>query len=114
MTRTLLLTFGLVIALAFLLAVGAQLHPLWAWLIAINGVTLAMYGYDKAIAASDRTRIPERVLLGLALAGGSGAAIVGMLLFRHKTSKASFLGQFVVVLVIQALIIVGALIVGAR
>lgn len=114
MTRTLLLTFGLVIALAFLLAVGAQLHPLWAWLIAINGVTLAMYGYDKAIAASARTRIPERVLLGLALAGGSVAAIAGMLLFRHKTSKASFLGQFVVVLVIQTLIIVGALVVGAR
>ena len=105
-TRTLLLVFGLVIVLAFLLALGGPLHPLWAWLIAVNAVTLGMYGYDKVIAGTARMRIPERVLLGLALAGGTPAAIAGMLLFRHKTSKSSFLGLFVVVLLIQAVVVV--------
>jgi len=113
-TRTLLLTFGLVIVLAFLLALGGPLHPLWAWLNAVNAVTLGMYGYDKFIAGSARTRIPERVLLGLALAGGTPAALIGMLLFRHKMAKTSFLGQFVVVLLIQAVIVVVVLVVSGR
>ncbi len=116
-TRTLILVFGLVIVLASLLALGGPNHPLWplwAWLIAINAVTLGMYGYDKVIAGTARTRIPERVLLGLALAGGTPAAIVGMLLFRHKTSKASFQGQFVVVLLVQAVVVGVVLVLSGR
>jgi uncharacterized membrane protein YsdA (DUF1294 family) len=70
-------------------------------LIALNFVTFSAYGYDKAVAGSDRTRIPERVLLGLAFAGGSIAAITGMWLFRHKTASKAFRLKFVAVVVLQ-------------
>jgi len=87
--------YGLIfLAAAAVVAVAlwhfASLDPLPAWLIAITAATLAAYGYDKAIAGSGRTRVPERVLLGLAAVGGTFGAVVGMWLFRHKTRKGLF------------------------
>ena len=94
------------IALALLLALGLALDGLLSWLIAINIVTLLAYGYDKAIAGSEHTRAPERVLLALALVGGSVGAWVGMTLFHHKTAKASFQRKFWVVVVVQVILVV--------
>ena len=45
--------------------------PLLAWLLAVNVDTLLAYGCDKGIAGGNRTRVPEAVLLGLALSGTS-------------------------------------------
>lgn len=97
------LILGAVAGLAFVLAIGGRLPPMLAWLLAINGGTLAVFGYDKIVAGSARTRVPERVLLALACVGGSPAAILAMLAFRHKTSKTTFVKQFVGVVVLQAL-----------
>ncbi len=47
-------------------------------------------------------RVPERALLLLALAGGSPAALLGMRLFHHKTSKESFKVKFWFVILVQA------------
>ena len=65
--------------------------PPWlaVWL-ALNAVTILVYGYDKAIAGGTRRRVPERTLLTLALLGGSPGALLAMGLFRHKTAKATF------------------------
>ena len=63
---------------------------LLAYLAAVNLVTLALYGYDKLIAGSRWPRVPESLLHGLALLGGSPAALAGQRLFRHKTVKAGF------------------------
>lgn len=104
-----LLILAFVVAASALLALGGPLPPAWAWLIAANIVTLAIVGYDKAVAGGARTRVPERALLALSFIGGSPAAILGMLVFRHKTSKASFLKQFVGVLALQALAMLVAL-----
>jgi uncharacterized membrane protein YsdA (DUF1294 family) len=46
------------------------------------------------------------VLLILALAGGSPAAILGMRLFHHKTSKTSFQHKFWLVLLVQAFLVI--------
>src|SRR5258708_31110140 len=60
-------------------------HFLAAWLTAVNLTTFAYYGYDKARARSRNSRIPEFVLHGLVLLGGTLGAYLGMVLFRHKT-----------------------------
>jgi len=88
--------FALVALLAVLLITYLQLllFPAWdvvfAWLIAINIVTFVAFGYDKAVAPKDTTRVPEAILLALTLLGGSVGAVIARPLFRHKTQKVSF------------------------
>lgn len=60
------------------------------YLSALSIVTVGLYGYDKSIAGTGATRIPEIVLLGLAIAGGACASIIAQQLFRHKTRKPAF------------------------
>lgn len=83
---------GLVLAVgvAVVLYATGWVSPLWAWLLSITGVTFAMYGYDKGIADTRQIRVPEGVLLGLGLIGGTVGGVAGMLLFRHKTRKGRF------------------------
>jgi uncharacterized membrane protein YsdA (DUF1294 family) len=57
--------------------------------------------YDKSQARRGGRRIRERTLLLLALLGGSPGLVLGMVLARHKTKKASFLGRLFVVLMLQ-------------
>lgn len=61
-----------------------------SYLMAINVVTLMAFAFDKAIAAREYTRIPERTLFALVLLGGTPAALIAMFLFRHKISKQVF------------------------
>lgn len=94
------------ILIAVLIGVAEVLRRLglgWfgAWLGAIGVVTWVAYAWDKRQATLDRRRVPEAVLLGLALVGGSPAAAMAMLVLRHKTRKRSFLMGFAGVLVAQ-------------
>lgn len=59
-------------------------YVLW-YLMAVNLVTLAVYGIDKARARRDKWRVQEKTLFLLPLLGGSVGAQLGMWLFRHKT-----------------------------
>ena len=93
------LTLALVLTLLLLL--GGVRPVLIAWLAGVSLAALAFYGYDKWAAQRGRFRIPEDVLLGLALVGGTLGALAGMLLFRHKTRKGSFMGAFAAILVVQ-------------
>jgi len=45
----------------------------------------------------------------MALTGGSPGLLTAMLLFRHKTSKTSFIVKFVLILAIQAALIIAFL-----
>ena len=103
--RYALITFGLSLVGAVLIALNG-VDPVLAWLLAISLVTFLTYGYDKLIAGSGRTRVPERVLLALAFAGGTLGALVGMWLFRHKTAKASFRLKFWLVVAAQIAVLV--------
>lgn len=56
----------------------------------INLITFCIYGLDKVKAKRNKYRIPEKVLLLLALFGGSPGALSGMYVFRHKTKHLKF------------------------
>ncbi len=90
-----LLVFGLFPELGWDLGWG------WAWLGAINLVTVAAFGIDKRRAVGGGRRISEKTLLTLAFVGGSPGAAVAMPLFRHKTRKGSFRLAFAIVVVAQ-------------
>ena len=59
-------------------------YLLW-YLAAVNLVTFTVYGVDKAKARRGAWRVPEKTLFLLPLLGGSVGALLGMLVFRHKT-----------------------------
>jgi uncharacterized membrane protein YsdA (DUF1294 family) len=103
------LAFGL---LTFLLAaIGAAvlavlgLDVVLSWLLAITLVTFLAYGYDKLVAGSRRTRVPESVLLALTFAGGTVGALLGRWLFHHKTAKGSFRLKFWLVVALQVVLL---------
>lgn len=61
------------------------------YLIAVNVMAFAAYGIDKRRARLRRWRIPESVLLLLAIVGGPLGAVVGMKAFHHKTQHRKFM-----------------------
>jgi uncharacterized membrane protein YsdA (DUF1294 family) len=84
-------------------------HCLGAWLLSVNVVAFGYYGYDKGQARQSGRRVPEVVLHGLSVAGGSLGAYAGMRLFRHKTIKGSFRLVFWFVVVMQLALLVAIL-----
>ena len=59
-------------------------------LTGINAISFCAFGWDKALAQRNQSRIPERTLLALALFGGALGALLGQQVFRHKTQKQPF------------------------
>ena len=95
----------------------AQTDTVWAfigspwgqqagWLILINIVTFVVFGLDKLLAKHPRfrQRVPEKNLLLLAVVGGSVGALLGMLVFRHKTLHRVFRVGVPVILAVQLLL----------
>lgn len=78
-----------------------KLDGLKSWFSVINSITIVTYGYDKAIASTNSTRIPERVLFELASVGGSIAALLSMIVFRHKISKPKFYTKILIIIAVQ-------------
>ena len=72
-------------------------------IIFINIITFFVYGLDKLKAVNHWWRIPEWVLLGLAVAGGSVGAYLGMIIFRHKTLKPLFRFGVPLILLVQVI-----------
>ena len=76
------------------------------YLILINALSLALMLADKKKARKNRWRIPERVLIGVAILGGSLGAMIGMNLFRHKTLHPKFSIGLPVIFAVQAVLLV--------
>ena len=70
-------------------------------LAVINVVTFLLYGIDKLKAQRSRWRIPESVLMGLAVVGGSVGAWLGMMVWRHKTQHKKFKYGIPLILIIH-------------
>ncbi|AZA57297.1 MULTISPECIES: DUF1294 domain-containing protein [Chryseobacterium] len=68
----------------------------------ISIITFIIFGIDKRKAVKHQRRIPEATLLSLTFLGGTVGALLGILIFRHKISKRSFLLKFVLIVLIQA------------
>lgn len=67
-----------------------MIETLTYYLLAINVITLIVYGVDKFKAIKNMWRIPELTLLGLAAAGGAIGAWLGMKMWHHKTQHRKF------------------------
>lgn len=101
----------LALAGALSLEGSLALPLLFAWLIGVNAFTFLFYAVDKLNAtwvaanpggAQALVRIPEWSLLFLALAGGSPAAGLAMVLLRHKSNKQYFIFRIILIIGIQA------------
>ena len=86
--------------------IGSPWGLLAGWLILINIVTFVVFGLDKLLAKHPRfrQRVPEKNLLLLAVVGGSVGALLGMLVFRHKTLHRVFRVGVPVILAVQLLL----------
>lgn len=65
-----------------------------------------MYGIDKWKAHRKQWRISEKMLLFLAVIGGSAGALAGMYSFHHKTLHKKFTIGVPLILVIQVMIFI--------
>ena len=72
-----------------------------AYLVIINIAAFILYGLDKSAAIKGKSRIPNRVLIGMAVIGGSIGALAGMYTFRHKTKKWYYTVTIPVILLVQ-------------
>lgn len=75
----------------------------------INIVTFFVYYVDKRKAQRGQWRIPEASLLLLAFFGGAIGAFLAMIIFHHKTRKLKFRLLVPVFMVIQLVLIMGAI-----
>jgi uncharacterized membrane protein YsdA (DUF1294 family) len=78
------------------------LHSCLAYyLLDINTVTFIIYGIDKYKAKNAKWRIPEAILLLLAVFGGSIGTWMGMKVWHHKTMHKKFKYGIPAILLIQ-------------
>ncbi len=92
--------FGILPGAAYLAAVAWFFWPLALAYALISLATLALYGYDKAVARKQAGRsgyagrIKESNLLALGLLGGWPGAQAARFAFNHKTTKQPFVTYF--------------------
>jgi len=67
----------------------------------ISIITFIIFGIDKRKAVKHQRRISENALLTVTFFGGTIGALLGMLVFRHKISKRSFLLKFSGIVIMQ-------------
>jgi len=73
---------------------------IFALFIFINFVTFFVYSVDKWFAIKQKQRISERELHTFALLGGFLGATLSMAIFRHKSSKSSFLIKHILIMLV--------------
>jgi uncharacterized membrane protein YsdA (DUF1294 family) len=90
-------SFGLALFFSFFV------NPITAWLISINVIAIITFRYDKLIAGSKRTRVPEAILLLLEAIGGTLGAGIAMWILRprHKSESHDFLLRYYAIIAMQ-------------
>ncbi|MGO4773640.1 DUF1294 domain-containing protein [Flavobacterium sp. W22_SRS_FK3] len=81
------------------------MEVLFAYFFIVNGLSFLLAGYDKYLARNNKRRISENTLFLMALLGGSIGLLLAMLMFRHKTSKTSFIIKFALIFLVQIIIL---------
>ncbi|PRZ26250.1 DUF1294 domain-containing protein [Flavobacterium granuli] len=78
---------------------------LFFFFLIINILAFAAINYDKFLAKKHKRRIPEKTLLSFVFFGGTVGSGLGMLIFRHKTAKRSYLLKFFGIVIFQIVIL---------
>ena len=76
------------------------------YFITINLIAFVLYCIDKRKAIKDKYRIPERVLIFVAIIGGPLGAFLGMYIFHHKTKKKKFYITIPVFLIVWIVLVI--------
>lgn len=71
------------------------------YLLIINALAFMLMCIDKQKAKKHAWRIPEAVLLSIAVLGGSIGTMAGMEIFRHKTKHRRFFIGVPIIIVVQ-------------
>lgn len=79
-----------------------------AWLGSTSAVAFVMFGYDKWQAGRGGGRVSESTLWLASALGGWPGGVLGILIFRHKSAKASFQFKFAAAFVVWAALLWGA------
>ncbi len=77
---------------------------LFIYFMIINLVGFFLIWYDKNQATKNQYRISEKILLSIVVFGGMIGSGLSMLLFRHKTSKNSYLLKFFGIIIVEILV----------
>nr|WP_315181617.1 DUF1294 domain-containing protein [uncultured Flavobacterium sp.] len=73
----------------------------------LSFLAFAITGYDKLLAIKSKRRISEKTLLTFVFMGGTIGSGLAMLVFKHKTSKESYLLKFYGICIIQVVLVFG-------
>lgn len=71
-----------------------------AWLAATSALAFSLFGYDKWRAGRQGGRVAESMLCLISAIGGWPGGLLGILIFRHKTSKIQFQVKFTMALLV--------------
>lgn len=77
----------------------------YLYLVIINASGFLLMLSDKHRAKKKLWRIPEKILLGTALLGGSLGSLLGMYTFRHKTKHPRFSVGLPLIFIAQSVLI---------
>lgn len=75
------------------------------YLLSINTISFILFSYDKFLAIKNKRRISEKELFTVATIGGTIGGILSMYLFKHKTSKFSFIIVFYTITILQIVLL---------
>jgi uncharacterized membrane protein YsdA (DUF1294 family) len=104
------LFFSPVNILTFVMIITGAIDYFIGWLGLASVGTFALFGYDKWRAGRGAPRrIAESTLLTASALGGWPGGLFAIILFRHKSSKLSFLLKFFVALIVFAVLCGGVL-----
>ena len=70
------------------------------YFVFVNLAAFIVYGFDKLRSRKGTQRVSERELFTFSLIGGFLGATLAMALFKHKTSKTSFLLKHIAIMLI--------------
>lgn len=76
------------------------------YIFIINLIGFFIIWFDKKRAVSNQYRISENTLLAIVAFGGLIGSGLAMFVFRHKTSKTTYLLKFLGIILIQVLVLI--------
>ena len=89
--KYLIISIILIVLIFLIFSFYLNIHPYLNWLIACNIITFILYGFDKLNAINKFNRVPEAILHLLTMIGGFAGGWLGLIIFRHKINKMSFI-----------------------